>query len=119
MCMDDIKLFVKNEKELETLIQAVTVYSDDIGMEFSIEKFVMIIMKSKRQQMTEGIELLNQEKIRTPNTKGNLQILGNIGSGHHQTCREERKNWKRISWENEKTTRNQTTLQKSYRKMNT
>ena len=35
--MDDIKPFVKNEKELETLIQAVRVYSQDIGMEFVIE----------------------------------------------------------------------------------
>ena len=29
MYMDDIKLFAKNEKELETLIQAVRIYSDD------------------------------------------------------------------------------------------
>ena len=36
--MDDIKLFAQNEKELETLIQAVRTYSDDIEMEFNIEK---------------------------------------------------------------------------------
>ena len=35
--MDDIKLFAKNEKELETLIHAVRIYSQDIGMKFSIE----------------------------------------------------------------------------------
>ena len=34
-------------------------------MEFGIEKLVMLIMKSGKKQMTEGIELLNQEKIRT------------------------------------------------------
>ena len=34
MYMDDIKLFAKNEKELEILIQALRIYSDDIGMEF-------------------------------------------------------------------------------------
>ena len=45
--MDDIKLFAKNEKELETLIQAVRIYSDDIGLEFGIEKCAMLIMKSK------------------------------------------------------------------------
>ena len=38
MYMDDIKLFAKNEKELETLIHAVRIYSQDIGMEFGIEK---------------------------------------------------------------------------------
>ena len=36
--MDDIKLFAKNVKELETLIHAIRIYSQDIGMEFSIEK---------------------------------------------------------------------------------
>ena len=38
MYMDDIKIFAKNEKELETLIRTVRIYSQDIGMEFSIEK---------------------------------------------------------------------------------
>ena len=38
----------------------------------------MLIIKSEKRQMTEGMKLPNQEKIRT---LGNLQILGNIGSG--------------------------------------
>ena len=33
MYMDDIKLFAKNEKELETPMQTVIIYSQDIGME--------------------------------------------------------------------------------------
>ena len=33
-------------------------------------------------------------KIRTLVKKGNLQILANIGSGHHQTSGDERKNKK-------------------------
>ena len=40
MYIDEIKLFVKNEKELETLIQAEKIYSQDIGMEFSLENYV-------------------------------------------------------------------------------
>ena len=32
MPMDGIKLFAKNEKELETLIHTVRSYSQDIGM---------------------------------------------------------------------------------------
>ena len=42
----DIKLFAKNEKELETLIHAVKIYSQDIGMRFGIEKCAMLVMKS-------------------------------------------------------------------------
>ena len=45
--MDDIKLFAKNEKELETLTQVVRIHSQDIGMEFGIEKCPMLIMKSE------------------------------------------------------------------------
>ena len=62
MYMDDIKLFAKNEKELETLIQRVRIYSQDIGMEFGIEKSSMRILKSGKRHMTEGMELPNQEK---------------------------------------------------------
>ena len=48
MYMDDIKLFAKNEKEQETLIHAVRIYSHDIGMEFVIEKCVMLVMKRSK-----------------------------------------------------------------------
>ena len=37
MYMDDIKLFAKNKKELETLIHEVRIYSQDIRMEFGRE----------------------------------------------------------------------------------
>ena len=33
-------------------------------MEFGVEKCDMLIMKSRKQHIIEGIELLNQEKIR-------------------------------------------------------
>ena len=46
MYKDDIKLFVRNEKELETLIQAVRIYCENIGIEFRMEKCAMLIMKS-------------------------------------------------------------------------
>ena len=37
MYINDIKTFAKNEKEQETLIQAIRIYNRDIGMEFDIE----------------------------------------------------------------------------------
>ena len=46
MYMDNIKLFAKNEKELETLIHTVRIYIRDIGMEFGLEKFAMLVTKS-------------------------------------------------------------------------
>ena len=62
MYMDDFKLFAKNEKELETLIQEVSTYSQVIGMEFRLEKCTMLMMKSGKRQMKKGIEQPNQEK---------------------------------------------------------
>ena len=62
MYMDDIKLFAENEKKLETLIQAVRIYSQDIEMEFGIGKCAMLIMKSMKRHITEGIEIPNQKK---------------------------------------------------------
>ena len=65
MYMDDIKLFARNEKELETLIHTVRIYSQDIGIECGIEKCTMLVMKSGKRRLTEGMELSNQDKIIT------------------------------------------------------
>ena len=78
--MDDIKLSAKIEKGLETLLKTVREYSHDIGMEFGMEKCVMLVMKSGKRHVTEGIDLPNQENIRKHQNawrKGNLQIFGN------------------------------------------
>ena len=64
MYMDDMKLFATNKKELETLIQGVRVYNQDIGIELGREKCDIKIMRSRKRDMTETIELPNQEKIR-------------------------------------------------------
>ena len=99
MYMDDIKLFAKNEKELETLIHTFRIYSQDIGMEFAKEKCAMLVMKSGKRHRTDGMELPNQDKIRTH---------GENEGWHHQTSANERQNSKRISQKNKKTTRDKT-----------
>ena len=79
MYIDDIKLFAKNEKELETLIHAVRIYNQNIGMEFGIEKCAMLVMKSGKRHMTDGFELPNQDKIKMlgeNETYKNMGILG-------------------------------------------
>ena len=49
MYMNDIKLFTKNEKELETLIQTVRIYNPDNVMGFGIEKCAMLVTKSGKR----------------------------------------------------------------------
>ena len=75
MYMDDVKQFAKNEKEKETLIHAVRIYSQDIGMEFGIEKCAILVMKSSKRHLTNGMELPNQDKIRTLGEKENYKYL--------------------------------------------
>ena len=74
--MDDIKLFAKNEKEQETLIHTVRIYIRDIGMEFVIKKCAMLVMKSGKRYLTGGIELPNQDKIKTLEGNETYKYLG-------------------------------------------
>ena len=76
MYMDDIKLFAKNEKGLETFIHAVRIYSQDIGMEFGIEKCAMLVMKSGKRHMTDGMDLPNHDRIRTLEENETYKYLG-------------------------------------------
>ena len=91
MYMDNNKLFAKNEKELETLIYGVRIYSQDIGKGFDIEKCALLIMKRRKRHRTEGIELLNQEKNQNTQRKRNLQIQGKIRIGRNRLCGNNRK----------------------------
>ena len=76
MYMNDIKLFAKNKKELETLIHAVRIYSPDIGMEFDIEKSTMSIMIRGKQYLIDEMELPNQDKIKTFGEKEMYKYFG-------------------------------------------
>ena len=76
MYMDDIKLLAKNEKEWETLIHTIRIYSRDIGMECGMEKSAMLVMKSGKQQLTDEMELQNQDKIKTLAENETYKYLG-------------------------------------------
>ena len=61
----DIKLSAKNAKELETLIHAVRIHCQDMGMELGKEKCDMLMIKSGKWDMTDGMVIPNEGKIRT------------------------------------------------------
>ena len=71
--VDDVQLFAKNEINWR-LIKTLRTYSQDIGMDVGIEKCAMLTRSGKRQ-IIEGIELPNQEKIRTLREKENYKYL--------------------------------------------
>ena len=59
---------------------AVRIYSQDIGMEFGIEKCAMLVMKSGKLHMTDGTELPNHDKIRTLEENETFKYLGILGA---------------------------------------
>ena len=79
--MDDIKVFAKKEKELETLMQTVRIYSQDIGIEFGIEECVILVTKSGKRHIKEGVELPKQLVIRTFGEKETYKYLQILEAG--------------------------------------
>ena len=43
--MEDLKLYAKTERELDSLIQTVKIFSDDVGIVFSLDKCAMLVLK--------------------------------------------------------------------------
>ena len=43
--MDDLKLYGKNEHEIDSLFQSLRIYNEDIAMEFGIQKCACVILK--------------------------------------------------------------------------
>ena len=76
MYMDNTKQLAKNEKELENIMNAVRIYSQDIGMEFGTEKCAMLVMKSGKRHLSDGMERPNQDKIRIHAENETYKYLG-------------------------------------------
>ena len=91
-------------------------YCQDIGMEFGIEKFTLIIMKIGKQHMTEEIELPNQEKIWNLGEKETHKYKGILEADTiKQMEMKEKENLKSI-FQNEKATRYQTRWREDYKR---
>ena len=71
--MDDVEVFAKKKKKLETLIQTIKIYSQDTGMEFSIEKYIIHIMKKGKRETIKGTELPNLKSIKILGEKENYK----------------------------------------------
>ena len=74
--IDDLKLYRRNEKELDSLVQTVRVFSKDIGMEFGIEKCAMLVMEKGKIAMSVGIELPDGKVIKSLQEGQSYKYLG-------------------------------------------
>ena len=62
--MDHLKLYIRSEKGVDSLVQTVRVFSEDIGMEFGIEKCAMLVMEKGKIVKSVGIELPDGKGIK-------------------------------------------------------
>ena len=74
--MDDLKLYSRSEKGLDSLVQTVRAFSEDIGMEFGIEKYAMSVMEEGKIVKSVGIELPDGKVIKSLQEGESYKYLG-------------------------------------------
>jgi len=68
--MDDLKLYGKSERELKELMRVVSLFSEDIGMQFGFEKCAMLSIKCGVRVKSEGITVPSGESIKEVDERG-------------------------------------------------
>ena len=63
--MGNLKLYSRNEKELDSLVQTIHVFGVDIRMEFGIEKCAMLVIEKGKIVKSVGIELPDGRVIKS------------------------------------------------------
>ena len=74
--MDDLKLYGKSERQVDTLVNTVRVVSQDIGMEFGINKCAVLNTKRGKFHNCEGIKLPDGQSIKGLDEGDGYKYLG-------------------------------------------
>ena len=74
--MDDLNLYSQSEKGLDSLVQTVHVFSEDIGMDFAIEKCATLVTEKGKIVKSVGIELPDGKVIKSLQEGENYRYLG-------------------------------------------
>ena len=84
--MDDLKLFAKNEDQIDNLVNKVRIFSEDIKMEFGLPKCGKLIMKRGKVVKSEGISMPDGKMMRNIEEGGYkyLEILEADGVKHEE-----------------------------------
>ena len=93
--MDDLKLFAKNDQDLEGLSNTVKEFSNDIGMEFGLDKSTKKSFVRVKLQKTSSINLDIDTAIRDLDPEETYKYLGvNEGDGiNHASMKENIRKW--------------------------
>ena len=80
--MDDLKLYASNDGELEGMLKTVKTFSDDIGMEFGLDKCAKATFKRGKLTSTNNVRLDDDNIIKELDQEGTYKYLGvNEGDG--------------------------------------
>ena len=63
--MVDLKIYSRNEKELDSLVQTIRIFNKDIGMGFGIEKCAMLVIEKGKIVKSVGIDLPHGKVIKS------------------------------------------------------
>lgn len=84
--MDDLKLFAKNEDQIDSLVNTVRIFSEDIKMEFGLSKCGVLIMKKGKIVESDGLCMPDDTMMRNIEESGYkyLGILEADGIKHDE-----------------------------------
>ena len=80
--MDEFKLYSKTETELESLLNTVRIFSNDIYMEFGLEKCPTLTIHRREIKQTQAIELPNKQTIKELSLEKSYKYLGILQAGN-------------------------------------
>ena len=85
--IDNLKRYASNETLFESLIQTVRVFSNVIGMDFEVEKCVILTMKKGKMPNSDRIALSNKKTMKDLKQWDSCKYLGVIqadGTKQHE-----------------------------------
>ena len=80
-------MYSQSEKGLDLLVQTVRVFSEDIGMEFGIEKCAMLVMEKGKIVKSVGIVWSDGKVIKSLREGESYKYLGILETEDFQTRR--------------------------------
>ena len=74
--MDDLKLQARSNKEIESLVKTVRIFSDDVHMQFGLDKCAKVKINRGKLASMENIRLPSREEIRELEIEETYKYLG-------------------------------------------
>ena len=83
--MDDLKLYAKNDKEIDALVNTVRIFSKDINMEFGLEKCAKVTITRGKMESGTAIVLPDGREIKNLDLEEHYKYLGLMESDRLQS----------------------------------